>query len=659
MKIPVFKYLGSKNAIYIFIAITLLIVISTWFEIMGGRENMLTLMEKQNHTLMETLLTASRNSIISGDRFEEYIQEKLLDNASYIKSAYEEGSVTNSYLQNLATARDIFRINIFDKNGNQVYSSRFGRGGQGKPAALEPIFSGEVDTLIIGLKEARFTDDFRYVAALKTSNGGVVVVNVNANELISYRKTTGFGSLIREVAQHPGIVYTALQNESGILAGAGKLEILDRIDDDKFLLTATFDTSVYSRIYNTDSIKVYETVHSFYMNEDFIGLLRLGVSLQPLDEMYSRIYRRSFILGLILVIFGSVIISYLFSTQNYSNLRKDYEVAEAKASGIFSKISEAIFIVDQSLSILEKNNAADKYLNKDCDLEPEVANVLGELIKGQEDIRSVEISLRGKKEYLFLSKKRFTGPDKVDNYIILINELTRIKELEDKIIRSERQRAMGELAAGVAHEIRNPLNSIGVIVQHLKRDFTVTEDTDEFNELTSVVYDEVKRINKTISDFLQFVKPGIYNKELVSVKELAEKIELQYKNLFADKGITFNVVLKDDVSANIDREKIYQALVNIVENAAAAVQENGVIEISFFNDLQHLIIEIFDNGCGIKSDNIEKIFNLYFTTKAEGTGLGLGVVQKIIYEHDGTISVESEEQKFTRFTIKLPLKYEQ
>ncbi|GJQ61859.1 MAG: hypothetical protein SCALA702_09120 [Melioribacteraceae bacterium] len=658
MKIPALKYLGAKNAIYIFVAVTILIVISTWFEIMGGRDNMLTLMEKQNHTLMETLLTASRNSIISSDRFEEYIQEKLLDNAAYIKTAYENGSVTNFYLSDLAAARDIFRINIFDKTGKNIYSSRRGRGGSGKPAALSPIFSGEVDTLIIGLKEARFADDFRYVAALKTEDGGVIVVNVNATELISYRNKTGFGALIREVAQHPGIVYAALQNESGILAGAGSLNNINRVEEDQFLINATSDTSVCSRIYSDETIEVYETVHAFYMDEDFIGLLRLGISLQPLDEMYNRIYRRSFILGLILAVFGSIIISYLFNTQNYSNLRRDYEAVEAKASGIFSRISEAIFIVDEKLNIVEKNNSAEKYLINEGTLHVALQNVISELISYKEDIRSVELNLNGKKENLFISKKEFLSSEKEKNYIILINELTRIKELEDKIIRSERQRAMGELAAGVAHEIRNPLNSIGVIVQHLKKDFSVAEDSEEFNELTSVVYDEVKRINKTISDFLQFVKPGVYNKRLISVSELTEKIELQYKNLFADEKISFNVSIDRDVDIFVDKEKIYQSLVNLVENAAAAVSKGGEIKISFISKDDKLNIEVFDTGCGIKPDEIEKVFNLYFTTKAEGTGLGLGVVQKIIYEHGGTITVESEEKKFTRFCIKLPLKDE-
>jgi len=655
------KYLGGKSLIFIFFGVTILVMVSTLIEISVSRENMFSLLESQSHTLMETVIIASRNSILSSEKFEEYISEKLLDNAGFIKSAYEEGRVTEDYLNIVAESHGIFRINIFDKRGVRIFSNRGGSGGgqgSGRPELLAPVFNGEQDTLIIGLKEARFSQGYRYVAAMRAKNGSVIVINLDASELIRYRKETGFGALIRELSTHEGIIYSVLQDEEGILAGSGEIDFLEDISNEKFLVQSAADSTFSWRILENKGEELFEAVHPFFMGDDFIGLLRLGVSLKPLNEMNDRIYRRSIILGVLLVLSGSILISYIFNQQNYTNLKREYESVEAKAASILSNISDAVFIVDNDLVIHEKNNAGEFYTEKSGKFLIELENKIRENLYSDESVFSFEVKIRNLQKYLLVTKSGFTAKGGNAKIILLISDFTRLRELEANIEKTERQRAMGELAAGVAHEIRNPLNSIGVVVQHLGRDFEVKENPEEFRELTDLVYDEVKRINATISEFLQFVKPGVYNKTEFNLSWLKTKMELQYKNLFEDSGIRFNVFLKEDLTVYWDKEKMFQVLVNLLANSSQAIVEaDGQIDVRIYCENENVILEVEDNGSGIKKENLPKIFNLYFTTKAEGTGIGLGVVQKIVYEHGGVISVVSELQKQTIFTLKIPVRY--
>ncbi len=215
---------------------------------------------------------------------------------------------------------------------------------------------------------------------------------------------------------------------------------------------------------------------------------------------------------------------------------------------------------------------------------------------------------------------------------------------------------MGELASGVAHEIRNPINAIGMIAQRLDKEFKVENEKEEYHSITSLLRSEVTRINKIITQFLSYAKPLALQIKKINSKLFFDDIYRLFSDQAKLKGVELIILSDQSFDMIIDPELIKQSLMNLVQNAIDAVEKKGKVEINYFRRGLNLIIEIADNGKGIPENIKNKIFDLYYTSKPEGTGLGLSIVQKIIAEHNGTIEVFSEVNKFTKFKITIPQK---
>ena len=213
---------------------------------------------------------------------------------------------------------------------------------------------------------------------------------------------------------------------------------------------------------------------------------------------------------------------------------------------------------------------------------------------------------------------------------------------------------MGELASGVAHEIRNPLNTIATIIQQLGKDFKPVSESDEYYSLTKLVQKEVKRINNSIKNFLNFAKPEPVKFYVFTLSELISEIKHLYQNHLSNKNISFNINQKWDGKVNWDKDKIKQVFINLIKNSEDSIDANGKIDFIVSQDKENILITMSDTGKGISKDNLSKIFNLYFTTKSDGSGIGLSIIQRIITEHNGIISVDSELNIGTTFNIKIP-----
>ncbi|MCD6300263.1 MAG: PAS domain S-box protein, partial [Dehalococcoidales bacterium] len=234
-----------------------------------------------------------------------------------------------------------------------------------------------------------------------------------------------------------------------------------------------------------------------------------------------------------------------------------------------------------------------------------------------------------------------------------------LRETEEQLIRSERLAAIGQLAGGVGHELRNPLGAIKNAVYYIRGKVAKSELAQQeprVMEFLDIMDDEINSSNKIISDLLGFSRVG---KPSVS----SVKIERVIEDALARTPITENIeVIKkfdeDLPEVNIDASQIRQVLINIITNAVQAMPEGGKLTISAREKKEFLDVGIADTGCGIPQEVIGKIFNPLFTTRAKGIGLGLAVCKTIIESHEGSITVNSKEGKGTTFNIKLLLKRE-
>ena len=304
-----------------------------------------------------------------------------------------------------------------------------------------------------------------------------------------------------------------------------------------------------------------------------------------------------------------------------------------------------------------------------------VADFLARTLAAGDNVDGKEFSVdvNGMDRLLSVSVMPMVQDHQVTGSLILINDITEIRNREAKMRRMESLASLTTLAAGVAHEIKNPLGALSIHVQLIQKAAAGQEKLcvahneasggqcepynyfRQIDKYLKVVNEEIDRLNGIVVDFLFAVRPvnaqmrrGNIN-ELVT--ELADFVSFELKN----SGIECVLDLDENVTpVDFDFSLMKQALLNVVQNAEAAMNNGGKLTITTADMEEEVFIIIADTGTGISEENLSKIFEPYFTTKASGTGLGLTVLFKIVKEHQGEVIVSSREGKGTVFTIALP-----
>ncbi|HEV8672829.1 MAG TPA: ATP-binding protein [Methylomirabilota bacterium] len=251
--------------------------------------------------------------------------------------------------------------------------------------------------------------------------------------------------------------------------------------------------------------------------------------------------------------------------------------------------------------------------------------------------------------------------------VAVLRDLTSVRQLEEQLRRSDRLAALGTLAAGLAHEIKNPLTSVLTFSRHLARRFADERFRQRFQ---NVVPRELERINGIVESLLRLARPARLILGPVNLVELCEQALELYANQVEAKPITVAREYAPGLPAiQADREQLYQALVNLVANALDAMPEGGTLTLRasaadpvdpfaapgrWVRD-RRVVVEIEDTGVGIAPDQAHHVFNPFFTTKPSGTGLGLALVHKIVEDHAGSVSFRSGPAGGTTFTVTLPV----
>nr|MCU0344767.1 PAS domain S-box protein [Ignavibacterium sp.] len=534
--------LSPKAIISITLLIAAVMLISSYIELKQSKKEIFQLLYEHSSTLLESVIQSSMNTLNSSYEIEDLIADRLLDNARIIKRLDAEKTLSKNELIRIATENNLYRINIFDSKGNRILSNRIPEPGHihgeeniNRFEELTPILDGKVDELIIGLKNAEFADEERFaVAVARSNNKGAIVVNMDAKEFLEFRKKIGIGVILQQMSKHHGIEYIILQDTIGILAASEKIDTVESINDSEFLIPALSSDSVFERTTNHIGHEVYEVTKRFSLDDEIIGIYRLGVSLEDIRNVEDRMLRRLIIISLILAAISIIVLSIIFTTQNLKTISNEYEKFKTLTSSVLENMSEAVIVLDSENRITLFNKSAEELfkVNSDDVLNSKINSIAEGSLGFLENNESVdivpafekELQLFGESKHLSLSISQLDDPDTNQiKYTVVIKDLTDTKRLEDEAKKNEKLSAMGELASGVAHEIRNPINAIGMIAQRLNKEFTPTSNQNEYSEITQLLRTEVNRVNKIITQFLSYAKPIDLNLKTVELKSYFEE----------------------------------------------------------------------------------------------------------------------------------------
>ena len=382
-----------------------------------------------------------------------------------------------------------------------------------------------------------------------------------------------------------------------------------------------------------------------------------GMSMAGVQAAQSQGFKNIVIRGLLFFVFCCSGIIALFALQAYWAAQSSLEQVMAFSDNVVQNMPSGLITLDTNFNVTSANRAAEKILGKIPEKAYPQMAAMAAKITGSGGVASGEVALNPKEQgELRLDMTVSAIPadeDQIQGFVLLFRDLTQIRDLKKQVETNRRLAAIGKLAAGVAHEIRNPLSSIKGFATYFSRQY---ENEPEDVEIAKIMVQEVERMNRSITQLLEFAKPMAVEIKQTRIEPLIRhSLKLVSHDLEKKKIRVETDIRTRRETIHTDPERICQVLLNLYMNALNAMDSGGILEIGVADVQDDIEIRVADNGCGIPAKDLEKVFDPYFTTRAKGTGLGLSIVHRIVENLKGDIRVESRPSKGTVFYIILPV----
>ncbi len=508
--------------------------------------------------------------------------------------------------------------------------------------------------------------------------------------------------LLTETAQQPDIVYLLVTDGKGKIIAHNNLALVGASYDHNldFKKISGSKTLQWRILDYPDGTRVFEVYRKFTPSERPGGwmhgsdmmrrrmqpgsseeeiarpsfdespeIIFVGLDMSAIEEAHRSDIRHAVIMGAILLLVGIAGITLLFLFQSYRATKASLSRIKALSDNVVENMPIGLIALDDQQRIAAFNHTAESLLQRsfrevigkaaDQILPPELCREMNcPQIKDQVIEKEIDCTV-GDDHIVPLEIGASQLADENGThlgYVILFKDLTEVRALHREIETSRRLASVGRLAAGVAHEIRNPLSSIKGFATYFKQRY---RDVPEDQQTANIMIQEVDRLNRVVSQLLEFARPVNVSPTPVSFRDLVQDSLKLIERQAQDKKITLNTRYAAQIDrVTIDPDRINQVLLNLYLNAIEAMEPGGQlgVEISENRNKDGLSIQVSDTGHGIPSEDLSKIFDPYFTTKSTGTGLGLAIAHNIIEAMGGTIKTHSQAGKGTTFTLTLPIK---
>ena len=506
--------------------------------------------------------------------------------------------------------------------------------------------------------------------------------------------------LLTETAQQPDIVHLLVTDDTGKIVAHNDLKMVGRYygTDLDLKSIARMRTPQWRILKNPDGSRVFEVYRRFTPTERPLGrmygsgmmgrrmyqesnrrgmyqrspddsgkIIFVGLDMAAIEEAHRTDIRHAVIMGIILLLVGFAGITLLFVFQGYRATRASLSRIKAFSDNVVENMPMGLIALDNRQRIAAFNHTAESLLRISFQeamgqpaeeiLPPELCSTLeGPAIQDRVIEKEIECTIGAGSTVPLETGASLLADENGTHlgYIILFKDLTEVRALRSEIERSRRLASVGRLAAGVAHEIRNPLSSIKGFATYFKQRY---QDVPEDRQTAGIMIQEVDRLNRVVSQLLEFARPVTVSPKISSFKAILEDSLKLIERQAQDKQITIktrNATQIDKVE--IDPDRMNQVLLNLYLNAIEAMEPGGrlQVDVSGSGTNNGLKIRVSDTGHGISGEDLSRIFDPYFTSKSSGTGLGLAITYNIIETMGGAIEVKSETDKGTTFTVTLP-----
>jgi two-component system sensor histidine kinase HydH len=561
---------------------------------------------------------------------------------------------------------------------------------------------------VVVLAVQNYNRETQYMSGILSEKGETLIKAVEAGARTGMMSMMWGGqqiqTLLEETAQLPNVLYLTIVNKKGIvLASNDKNLINTQLTHSSYLSGLNLSGKTHWKLIKTaNQHRVFEVYRYFspvtgrddWMNNrmrQMMGrrgmmmgsnsdwcfpsdnaedekIILVGLDPKPFEDARKEDIRNTMIISGVLVALGLAGFISMFWMQSFRTAKQSLQDTSAFADEVVTNLPVGLIATDKNGKIAFFNSAAERITGLDLskargedpeDILPKHFCGLKEYLDRGESISEKEMACEFAEDKIVpvsvSASKIINEEGQFVGQVLILRDLGEVRRLQDEVRRKEKLAAIGGLAAGVAHEIRNPLSSIKGLASYFKNKF---EENSDDKEAAGVMIQEVDRLNRVISELLEFARPTQLNPKSTDINELLEHSVRLIQQEATTKGVTIKLNLsQQQLFAEIDSDRFSQCLLNLYLNAFQAMDNGGQLTIENFITEESLIkIEIKDTGSGIHNEELNKIFDPYFTTKTQGTGLGLAIVHKIIEAHRGEIKVRSVPGHGTVFTIIIPVK---
>ncbi len=642
------------------------IVLVTWLGIKQSRADSMALLVSEGRAFVETLAQAAESAIHAEQVIDHFVHKRFSEIIASLEPATLAKPANEQLMQ---TARDhqIYGIFIYNKEANLL------AGAATKAVAVIPpdfvieevrqlLEHPENNYVLLLDDESDGAEALHYYLEITNTLDRVVLIIADALFYVEAMSQTQIGYLAQNMAKEQGVAFIIFQTSDGIVFSSAKTDRLLSIESDPFLKSALDADSISWREYEFQGETVLELVRPFSSPDFRFGLLRVGLSLEKYYAITRGYDLRMFVIAGALLALVLIILKYLDSRRLRAESDLRYQKIKTITDRIFEQMRTGVAVIDSIGIITLANDAFGRILSKSELAEKNWEEMFKDTplslkrmaLSGSKPAEiEVTLNIGESRRTLLVAASKLSAESKSDEGTILVlYDITKIKELEQESSRRERLSEMGQLAAGVAHEIRNPLNAISIAAQRLSAEFRPQDHREEYDLMTGSMKSETKRLDNIISKFLALAKSEKRKTEVMYLQKFFNEdagfLKLESNQL----GIELTIDIEPNLSIKADRQSLMQVITNLFNNSKEALGESrGRISIKAHKFDGAVEVSIDDNGSGVSEEISHEIFKPFFTTKENGTGLGLPIVHRIVQEFGGEIKLEKSQLGGARFVL--------